>query len=326
MPEDVLLVLGPRRIPPIVCPPSNTPNAIAILTSVGFRYLEGEEYIDAAQKLKPDIVVGLADLVVGEPPGVKRRMKMVDRTHAFTMDATEVLYGEAAPEEKRCQAAYFAPILPLENTQQSLYIEELGDEMKPFISGLALYETASLSIVPESLGDLPRLLFSTPNSPQDILREVSLGADLLTIPFLGAASDAGMALHFAFPAPPPSSSTDNTSDPFPLALDLWSSTYTTDTRPLVENCPCYTCKTHHKAYIHHLLSTKEMLAWTLLQIHNHVAMDTFFAEIRASIQRGSFEQDTRVFEAVYDSRLPEKTGEGPRYVIFASSCLLLGYG
>ena len=308
-----MLVLGPRRIPPIECPPSNTPNAIAILTSVGFRHLDDEEYIDAVQRLKPDIVVGLADLVVGQPPGVKRRAKMVDRTHAFTMDATEVLYGEAVPEEERCRAAYFAPILPLENTQQSLYIEELEDEMKPFIAGLALYETASLSIVPESLGDLPRLLFSAPNSPQDILREISLGADLLTIPFLGAASDAGMALNFTFPAPPPSSSAD-TSKPSPLALDLWSSTYAIDTRPLDEDCSCYTCQSHHRAYVHHLLSAKEMLAWTLLQIHNHVAMDTFFASVRASIQQGTFEQDMQVFEAFYASHLPEKTGEGPRYV------------
>lgn len=307
MPEDTLLVMGPRRIPPITCPPTNTPNAIAILTSVGFRHMTGEEYIGAVQKLKPDIVVGLADLVVGQAPGVKRKVKMVDRTHAFTMDATEELYGEGVAEGERSKAAYFAPVLPLENTQQSLYLEELEDEMRPYISGLALYEVASLSIVPESLGELPRLLFSAPTTPQGVLREVSLGADLLTIPFMGETSDAGMALTFTFPAPSP-----DTTKPQPLAMDLWSSTFATDTRPLVEGCQCYTCQKHHRAYINHLLSAKEMLAWTLLQLHNHHVMDLFFSGIRESIQRGTFEADVQAFEQAYESKLPEKTGEGPR--------------
>lgn len=306
MPEDTLLIMGPRRIPPIICPPTNTPNAVAILTSVGFRHMTGEEYIGAVQKLKPDIVIGLADLVVGQAPGVKRRMKMVDRTHAFTMDATEELYGEGVAEDKRSRAAYFAPVLPLENTQQSLYLEELEDELRPYISGLALYEAASLSIVPESLGELPRLLLSAPVTPQDVLREVSLGADLLTIPFMGETSDAGMALTFTFPAP------SSTAEPQPLAMDLWSSTFSTDTQPLIEGCQCYTCQEHHRAYINHLLSAKEMLAWTLLQLHNHHVMDLFFLGIRESIQQSTFEADFQAFERAYESKLPEKTGEGPR--------------
>lgn len=316
MPEDMLLIMGPRRFPPIVSPPANTPTAIAILTAVGFRHLESDEYTDAVRKLSPDIVVGLADLVVGQPPGVKRRTKMVDRTHAFTMEATEELYGEGIAEEDRCRAAYFAPILPLENTQQLLYLEELEDELRPFISGLALYEAASLSIVPESLGELPRVLFSAPATPQDILRDVSLGADLLTIPFLGTASDAGMALYFTFPATPPS----QTQDSQPLALDLWSPCYTTDTQPLQPNCECYTCQNHHRAYIKHLLSAKEMLAWTLLQIHNHHIIDLFFTGIRTSIQANTFEEDMQAFERVYTAQLPEKTGEGPRYAAHPSTC------
>lgn len=318
MPEDMLLVLGPRRQPPIACPPSNTPNSIAILTSVGFRHLDSEEYIDAVQKLKPDIVVGLADLVVGQPPGIKRKSKMVDRTHAYTMDATETLYGDAVPEEKRSETAFFAPVLPLDNAQQSIYLEELEDEMKPLMSGLALYEAASLSIIPEGLGDLPRLLFSAPRTPHDILCEVALGADLVTIPFLGVTSDAGMALHFTYPTPTSHIQIPSTN-PLDLALDLWSSTYKTDTRPLVQDCPCYTCQTHHRAYIHHLLTAREMLAWTLLQIHNYATMDLFFANIRASIRQGTFEQDAQAFETTYASQFPEKTGDGPRCVFICTS-------
>ncbi|KAL2010578.1 hypothetical protein VTN00DRAFT_6385 [Thermoascus crustaceus] len=316
MPEETILVMGPRRVPPIVCPVSNTANSIAILTSVGFRQLEAAHYIEAVQKLRPDIVVGLADLVLGQKPGVKRREKMVDRTHAYTRDATGQLYGDWLDEEQRSKTLYFAPVLPLENTQQLLYFDELEDELRNYISGLSLYESASLSIIPESLGDLPRLSFSEPKTPQDVLREISLGADLITIPFIGAASDGGIALDFVFPAPPfreeEVSTSASKSTPKPLGMNMWSPSYSTDLSPLVEGCECYTCRKHHRAYIRHLLSAKEMLAWTLLQIHNYQTMDIFFDAVRESIQRGTFEEDVRTFERTYAPALPEQTGQGPR--------------
>ncbi|GMF72944.1 unnamed protein product [Aspergillus oryzae] len=308
LPEDPVLVLGPRRVPPLACPASNTPNSIAVLTTVGFAQLETGQYVEAVQKMRPDIAVGLADLVLTHRPGTKRQGKMVDRTHAFTTYSTEQLYGDAVSEENRSKTAYFAPILPLDNAQQTLYLEDLEDELRRYISGLALYESASLSVVPESLGDLPRLLFSEPATPHDILREVSLGADLLTIPFLGDTSDAGMALDFVFPPPSDAPATE----PKPLAIDLWAPTFTTDTAPLQEACQCYTCRNHHRAYIHHLLSAKEMLAWSLLQLHNLHTMDSFFAKIRESIEQGTFESDVQRFQRTYAPQLPEKTGEGPR--------------
>ncbi|KAL4870261.1 hypothetical protein BDV12DRAFT_166473 [Aspergillus spectabilis] len=312
LPNDLLLIFGPRREPPIACHPTNTPTSIAIMTSVGFRQLEATDYVGAIQRLSPDIVIGLADLVTGKPPGFKRRAKMVDRTHAFTTHATDNLYGPDLSEHSRSNAAYFAPILPLENTEQQIYLEDLETDIRPFLSGLALYESASLSIVPEALGDLPRLLFSGPNTPHDLLREISLGADLLTVPFLTLSTDAGMALNFVFPSPPSASDSERSSEPLPFADDLWSASNATDTGPLVASCTCYTCKSHHRAYIHHLLTAKEMLAWTLLQIHNHHTMDIFFADIRQSIERDTFDADALTFQQTYAPEFPEPTGQGPR--------------
>ncbi|PLB51897.1 tRNA-guanine transglycosylase family protein [Aspergillus steynii IBT 23096] len=309
-PEDLLLVLGPRRVPPIPTPPMNTDNSIAIMTAFGFRQLDANQYVEAVQNLRPDIVVGLADLVVGQRPGYKRRGKMVDRTHAFAMHATENLYGQAVSEENRSKTAYFAPVLPLDNAEQMIYLDELESDLRPHISGLALYEPESLSVLPETLGSLPRLLFGQPATPQDVLREVSLGADLLTVPFVGVTSDAGVALEFAFPPPCPTEG--SASEARPLGFDLWSSVHTFDTSPLVEGCQCYTCRNHHRAYIHHLLTAKEMLAWTLLQIHNHHTMDVFFQRIRESIQRGTFEAEVQAFQRFYASELPKQTGQGPR--------------
>ncbi|KAJ5620856.1 hypothetical protein N7510_004840 [Penicillium lagena] len=303
MSQDMPLILGPRRFPPIPCPPTNTDTSIAVLTTNGFGQLSAQEYLDAVQQLRPDVAIGLSDIVLNKPPGVKRRGKMVDRTHAFTRDALERLCNR----EDKSRAAYFAPVLPLENAQQSLYLDDLASEFRENISGLALYEPASLPFIPESLGDLPRLLFSEPSSPHEVLHGISLGADLLTIPFIVWASDSGIALDFVFPAP-----SAGQSGPLPMGIDLWSSDYTIDTSPLREGCECFTCRNHHRAYIHHLLTAKEMTAWVLLQLHNHTVMDAFFAGVRDSIQRGSFEENVAAFSRAYEPSLPERTGEGPR--------------
>lgn len=307
-PDDMLMILGPRRFPAIPCPPNNTDTSIAILTSVGFRQLPAHQYLDSIRNLKPDIAVGFADLVYGQQPGVKRRGKMVDRTHAYTQDALERLYGKSIPAEQKSNTAYFAPVLPLDNAQQSLYLDDLQSEFKGRISGLALYESASLSYIPEPLGDLPRLLLSQPASPHDLLREISLGGDLLTLPFVGECSDAGIALDFTFPAP----SNIQGSEPKALGIDLWSSDHAKDVSTLSEGCQCYACRNHHRAYFNHLLNAKEMAAWALLQIHNYHVMDLFFAGVRDSIQRGTFEGDVESFNRIYASELPERTGEGPR--------------
>ena len=304
------LILGARRFPAIPCPPVNTATSIAIQTSVGFRQLSAHSYVEAVRKLKPDIAIGFADLVYGQPPGGKRREKMVDRTHAFTRDALEELYGHSVADDKKATAAYFAPVLPLDNAQQSLYLDDLEDEFLDYLSGLALYESASLTFIPEGLGKLPRLLLSDPGTPHEVLREISLGADLLTVPFVGACSDAGIALDFTFPA----SSPKEEGEPRALGLNLWLSEYAKDTSPITEGCECYACRQHHRAYFNHLLSAKEMTAWALVQLHNHHVMDLFFAGVRESIQRGSFEEDVETFGRVYASTLPAKTGEGPRYV------------
>ncbi|KAJ5108651.1 hypothetical protein N7456_005326 [Penicillium angulare] len=307
-PADIPLIMSPRRFPPIPCPPVNTETSIAISTCDGFRQLSADHYLDAIHKLTPDIIVGLADMVLGRQPGNKRRGKMVDRTHAYTRDALERLYGAAVAEDKKCKAAYFAPILPLDNTQQSLYLDDLETEFRDHLSGLALYESASLSFIPESLGALPRLLIDDPSGPHDVLREVSLGADLMTLPFIGNSSDAGIAFDFTFPAPPQ----EEGEPPLALGMDMWEAQYARDVSALREGCECYACRKHHRAYLNHLLNAKEMTAWALLQMHNFHVMDRFFQGVQASIQAGTFERDVDAFNRVYALTLPERTGPGPR--------------
>ncbi len=54
-------------------------------------------------------------------------------------------------------------------------------------------------------------------------------------------------------------------------------------RPIDESCGCYTCQNYTFAYIHHLLKAKELLAGTLVSIHNIYTMNRLMREIRQGI-------------------------------------------
>lgn len=305
--DNALLVLGPRRVPPLPCPAANTFYSMSIVTSVGFSTLESTGYVEAVQKLKPDIVLSMGD-VVEYKPSPRRVEKMGDRTQAWLQDLVEGIRDE---ETGTPSAALFAPILPIEPAQQLYYLQALEDEYSNDVAGLILYDTGSVASIPKSLGRLPRLSIADLSSPHKILDAVSSGIDLFTIPFIGQATDAGIALDFSFPTNP----RQETEALVPLGLDMWSPAHATILLPLGTQCKCYTCVNHHQAYVQHLLSAKEMLGWVLLQLHNHCIVDKFFSGVRRSIRQGTFEKERRAFSMVYEAELPARTGQGPRYAI-----------
>ena len=63
-----------------------------------------------------------------------------------------------------------------------------------------------------------------------------------------------------------------------------------DFTPLDENCNCYACRNHTKAYIRHLYKTQEATAATLLSIHNIHFLLNLVKDLRNSIIKGDFEE------------------------------------
>lgn len=63
-----------------------------------------------------------------------------------------------------------------------------------------------------------------------------------------------------------------------------------DFTPLDENCKCYACTHHTKAYIRHLFRVQEATAATLLSIHNIHFLIHFVEQIRESILEGTFDE------------------------------------
>lgn len=257
-------------------------------------------------KLKPDVAVALGDIPYGRALGSKRVEKATDRSIEWLRKHVQ------HQRDTQSQTMLFAPLLPVSCERQQFYVKALQQEMLDDVSGLALYDLVSLNDLPTSLHHLPRLAFTEPSTPQQVLQLISAGLDLLTLPFVSTATDAGIALDFQFPSPVSNAMDIEDATLSPLGIDMWQSAHSTDTTPLIPACQCHACQHHHRAYLAHLLAAKEMLGWVLLQIHNHHVIDLFFAGIRNSISSGTFQGDVTAFENAYQPQLPQTMGRGPR--------------
>jgi queuine tRNA-ribosyltransferase len=72
--------------------------------------------------------------------------------------------------------------------------------------------------------------------------------------------------------------------------------------PIEENCTCYTCTNYTRAYIHHLVKAKEILAATLLTIHNEYFTIKLVSDIRQSILDGTYFDFKEDFLSRYGSK------------------------
>jgi queuine tRNA-ribosyltransferase len=73
--------------------------------------------------------------------------------------------------------------------------------------------------------------------------------------------------------------------------NLKNARFKTDFTPLDAECDCYACQHFTRAYISHLLRSQELLAYTLLSIHNITELVRFTQRIRESILRDRFSEE-----------------------------------
>ena len=73
-------------------------------------------------------------------------------------------------------------------------------------------------------------------------------------------------------------------------INLKTSRYIADKKPIDEKCKCPVCKKHSRAYICHLLKEKEIYGIVLLTEHNIYWIMNLFKEIRKSLREGKFIQ------------------------------------
>lgn len=145
------------------------------------------------------------------------------------------------------------------------------------IGGLSVGETKQemhdmLDVVTPLLPEgKPRYLMGV-GTPEDLINGVLRGIDIFD-----CVLPTRLARHHAAFAPQG-------------RLNLMNATFARDERPVDEACDCYTCKTFTRAYIRHLIVARELLAGTLISIHNLRALIRLMEQIRGYIAGGSFEE------------------------------------
>ncbi len=70
--------------------------------------------------------------------------------------------------------------------------------------------------------------------------------------------------------------------------NLKNARFREDFRPLDPDCSCYTCSNFSRAYLNHLIKSREMLGYMLLSLHNIHELISFTRRIRQAIENDHF--------------------------------------
>ncbi|MCH7589244.1 MAG: tRNA-guanine transglycosylase, partial [Chloroflexi bacterium] len=142
-----------------------------------------------------------------------------------------------------------------------------------------MFETLDwvMPLLPE---DKPRYLMGV-GSPDDIVEGVMRGMDIFdsVLPTRMARNRAALTRKGR--------------------INLRNLPYAKDARPIEEECGCYTCRSFSRAYLRHLIVAKEMLASTLLSIHNLRMLADLTNDLRQAIEGGKLENFVKGFRAEY---------------------------
>ncbi len=181
-------------------------------------------------------------------------------------------------------------IFPDLREQSARFISSLGFPGHA-IGGLSVGETKdemhrTLELVNQILPeDKPRYLMGV-GSPEDLINSIRRGVDIFdcVLPTRLARHQAAMTRRGR--------------------INLMNAVHARDPRPIDENCTCYTCTHFSRAYLRHLIVTKEMLAATLISIHNIATLVNLVQDARQAILEGVFDEFADDFLAHYST--PEK--------------------
>jgi queuine tRNA-ribosyltransferase len=123
---------------------------------------------------------------------------------------------------------------------------------------------------PQLPQDKPRYLMGV-GTPEDLVDGVSQGIDMFDCVMPTRNARNGMMF------------TRNGN------IKIKNAQYRLDTRPLDEQCACYTCRNFSRAYLHHLHRIGEILGARLNTIHNLHYYQELMSGIREAIAAGQFE-------------------------------------
>ncbi|HEX9029122.1 MAG TPA: tRNA guanosine(34) transglycosylase Tgt [Anaerolineales bacterium] len=241
-----------------------------------------EKSIEIQQKLGADIIMAFDECA---PPYDRAVCETaMARTHAWAVRCLDAKTRADQALFPIVQGGAFADL-----RQESAGFIGALDSPGYAIGGLSVGETKSdmnamLEIVNPILpAGKPRYLMGV-GSPEDLINGVQRGVDIFdcVLPTRLARHQAAMT------------STGR--------INLMNAVHAHDPRPIEEGCQCYTCQHFTRAYLRHLIVSKEMLASTLISIHNLYTLIGLMRQARGAIIDGRYDLFAAAFLSNYESK------------------------
>jgi queuine tRNA-ribosyltransferase len=246
-----------------------------------------EKAIAIQENLGADIIMTLDEC--SEPYDKKYNEQALNRTHIWAERCLEA--------KKRSDQALFGivqgGVFPDLRERSAKFISSL-DFPGIAIGGLSVGETKEemltiLDLVDKILPkDRPRYLMGV-GSPEDLVEAVSRGIDLFdcVLPTRMARNHAAITRRGR--------------------LNLRNAVFANSDRPIEPDCTCYTCREFSRAYLRHLIVAGEILAATLLTIHNLHTIFALTTELRQAVIEGRLEHFATEFRANYNKHRPPES-------------------
>ena len=247
-----------------------------------------ESSVQIQEKLGADIIMAFDECA--DPNNAVYISESMQRTHVW---AERCLKAKSRPDQALFGIVQ-GGISPELRTQSAQFIASL-DFPGHAIGGLSVGETkpemhAMLEVVNGILPEnKPRYLMGV-GSPEDLINGILRGVDIFD-----CVLPTRLARHAAAFTPTG-------------RINLMNASYTHDHSPIDATCTCYACRNFTRAYLRHLVVAKEMLAATLISIHNIQFLVTLVKSARQAILENRFETLAGEFLQSYQPRPTQ--GEG----------------
>lgn len=231
--------------------------------------LTPEKSIAVQRSIGSDIMMVLDQCIASTSVKQEAREAM-DLTHRWARrsldargDSPQSLFGivqGALFEDLRQESAEVLREMPFDGFAiGGLAVGETRDEREHFTA-------FTTQFMPE---DRPRYLMGV-GKPIDLLEAVHRGVDMFDCILPTAQAQQGVAFTHQG------------------VIKLSRGVYRLGSGPIDENCKCPACRTHSRAYIHHLIKSKEFYGWSLVAQHNLYFYHELMREIREQILAGTF--------------------------------------
>jgi queuine tRNA-ribosyltransferase len=232
--------------------------------------LTPERAVRIQENLGSDIAMVLDECPSADAAGpamdeaVRRTIRWAERCRAAHTRKDQALFAIVqGGTDLACRRACAEPLIGMDFPGYALGGFSVGESPEAMHAALP----AAADLLP---AEKPRYLMGV-GRPEDLLAGIAAGIDMFdcVMPTRNGRNAS------AFTADGP--------------IRLRNACHRRDPAPVESGCPCYTCTTFSRAYLHHLFQADEMLGPTLLSLHNVAFYLRLMADARAAIADRRFD-------------------------------------